>query len=154
MRLVVFASVLLSVSCGGGKDVIQPAATTPRANPSAPVADKASIAAAEQKAFADAKPVFDKHCARCHTSSGEKADKDTLKHLNMDTYPFGGHHAMEIGDEIREVLGMTGEDPTMPSDAPGAVKGDELDLIIIWSNAFDAAHAAGVHQHHGDHGAH
>src|SRR5688500_16230787 len=106
----------LLVACGP-KDVI-PAGPTHPANPEAPASqtadgapaevDKGAIAAAEQAAFAKAKPVFEKHCARCHSSKGEKASKKKLDHFDMDTYPFGGHHATEIGGTIREVLGATG----------------------------------------------
>ena len=60
----------------------------------------------------------------------------------MDRYPFGGHHAGEAGQAIRKVLGIGGATkPTMPSDDPGAVTGDDLAKIAAWADAFDRAHA-------------
>jgi len=114
---------------------------------------KAEIAAAEKAAYERAQPVFQEYCAKCHSSSGKKARKKTLAHFNMDTYPFGGHHAEEIGATIRKVLGVTGKKATMPKDRPGSVKGEKLEAIVEWSKAFDKAHAAGLHEHSG-HGAH
>ncbi|MBA3395968.1 MAG: hypothetical protein H0T89_25275 [Deltaproteobacteria bacterium] len=70
----------------------------------------------------------------------------------MTSYPFGGHHAMEISGEIREVIGLTEKKPTMPADDKGAVQGDELAAIKAWADAFDAAHAGGAHEGHGDAG--
>jgi mono/diheme cytochrome c family protein len=113
------------------------------ASPASP--DVKAIAAAETAAYEKARPVFEKHCATCHSAKGKKAKKKTLRHFNIDRYPFGGHHAGEMGETIREVLGVTGEEPTMPRGKPGSVKGDELDAIVAWSHAFDRAHAAGVH---------
>ena len=118
--------------------------------------EKAAIAAAETAAYERAKPIFARYCSKCHSSTGKKATKKRLAHFSIDTYPFGGHHAEEVGATIREVLGVAGEKPTMPKDAPGRVKGAELEAIVEWSQAFDKAHAAGLHDHgehkgHGDH---
>ena len=112
-----------------------------------------ALLAAEQDAYQRARPVFDQYCARCHSSAGKKARKATLKHFSMDTYPFGGHHETEMGEEIREVLGVAGKRATMPPDQRGIVQGDELALIVAWSEAFDKSHAAGLHQHGDAHGA-
>lgn len=54
----------------------------------------------------------------------------------MTRYPFGGHHAGEAGEAVRSVL----ENATMPSDDPGAVTGEDLNLILAWADAFTAAH--------------
>ncbi len=98
-------------------------------------------AAAEKAAYERARPIFEKHCASCHTTAGKgKRKKKALRHFSMDSYPFGGHHAAEIGEEIREVLGVTGEKPKMPADRPGSVTGADLDAIVEWSKAFDRAH--------------
>ena len=96
--------------------------------------------AAETAAFEKAKPVFEKHCASCHTKSGKNWSAKKLKEFDMTSYPFGGEHAKEIGKEIREVLAIGGGKATMPKGKPGAVKGDELALIAAWADAFDAAH--------------
>lgn len=96
----------------------------------------------ERAAFDAARPVFERHCFRCHTKSGRKAKAKSLAHLTMDRYPFGGHHATEAGEIIRRVLGA-GPDrkaPTMPSDDKGAVTGDELAKVLAWADAFDRAH--------------
>jgi hypothetical protein len=110
-----------------------------------------ALLAAEQDAYQRAKPVFDKYCAKCHSSAGKKAKKATLDHFSMDTYPFGGHHETEMGEAMRAVLGVAGKRPTMPKDQPGIVRGDELALIVAWSEAFDKSHAAGLHHHGAGH---
>lgn len=95
----------------------------------------------EEAAYATAKPAFARHCFRCHTTSGRKSTRKALKHMTMDRYPFGGHHAGEAGQAIRKVLGIGGATkPTMPSDKPGAVTGDDLAKIAAWADAFDRAH--------------
>jgi mono/diheme cytochrome c family protein len=106
-------------------------------------------AAAEQVAYASAKPVFASYCAPCHTSDGSKFTPGARRHFSMDTYPFGGHHSAEIGHEIREVLGASGGKATMPKDKPGSVQGDELRLLLAWADAFDQAHPApgATHDH-------
>ena len=95
---------------------------------------------AELAAYERARPVFEEHCARCHTSGGTKASRDSLAHFSMDGYPFGGHHAAEIGHEVRAVLGVEGGSPVMPADDKGAVQGEALEAVVDWSRAFDAAH--------------
>lgn len=155
----------ISLAACGPKDVIPTASHHP-ASPDAETGeqpgdgdsdqDQAALAAAEQAAYERARPVFEKHCAKCHTSKGEKSSEKKLGHFNMDTYPFGGHHAAAAGATVREVLGVTGEEATMPMDDPGAVQGEELEAVVAWSKAFDASHAAGLHEHgeHGEHGGH
>jgi mono/diheme cytochrome c family protein len=109
------------------------------------------LIAAEMTAYQAAKPIFEQHCASCHTSSGtpSKAKKKALGHFTMDSYPFGGHHAGELGTTIRKVLGAGGGKPTMPKDDPGAVEGRELELVVAWTRAYDDAARAGV-GYHGD----
>jgi hypothetical protein len=94
----------------------------------------------EIAAFEKAKPAFVRHCFRCHTSAGKKSKPKALAHLSMDGYPFGGHHADESGTVIRKVLGAGGGKPTMPSDEPGAVTGEDLARILAWADAFEHAH--------------
>jgi hypothetical protein len=100
-----------------------------------------SVVSADEKAAYDrAEPVFAKFCFACHsTKTGHKNEK-ALEHMNMDAYPFGGHHAQEAGSAIREVLGGTGKPPTMPDDDPGAVKGDDLKVVLAWADEFDKSH--------------
>ena len=136
-----------------------PAAPTQPAEPAKPPPPgperiKADLLAAETAAFEKARPVFERHCARCHTKGGKLSAAKKLDHFDMTTYPFGGHHAADIGAQIRKSLGVGGRKPTMPFDKKGAVQGDELALIVAWSNAFDASHQAGAHQGHGGHGGH
>ena len=106
------------------------------------------LLAAERAAYDLARPAFQRHCARCHTSDGEKAGRGkALKHFNMDSYPLAGHHANEIGNTVREVLGATGERPSMPRDNPGVVSTEELALILAWAEAFDRTQTvAGKHE--------
>jgi hypothetical protein len=117
-----------------------------------PAQVKAKLLAAEMTAYANAKPVFDKYCAKCHSKDGSKQSVGKRKHFDMTTYPFGGHHAMEVHDEVREVLGLTGKKPTMPADKKGAVQGAELDLVKAWADAFEASHEGGAHEGQGHHG--
>lgn len=103
-------------------------------------ADDAALQDHERAAYERALPAFQRHCARCHTTGGEKANKGgALKHFNMDRYPFTGHHASDIDETIRSVLGAVGERPSMPRDNPGAVSGEELALILAWADAFERA---------------
>ena len=139
---------------GGGDPVADaaPAEATPD-----PAQVKADLLAAERAAYDRAKPVFDRHCSRCHSKDSKKGKGKgkTLAHFDMTTYPFGGHHAMEVSGEVRKVLGIGGGKATMPADDPGAVQGEELALIAAWADAFDAAHAGGAHEgHKPDHGGH
>lgn len=105
----------------------------------------------ERAAYERAKPVFDKHCAKCHTSGGAASSAKALEHFAMDGYPFGGHHAAEIGVTVRKSIGAAGSKATMPRGNPGAVQGDELAMILAWANAFDAAHPPAA-KSHGSHG--
>ncbi len=133
-----------------------PAPTEPAAPAEPPAPDpaqiKAELLAAETAAFEKAKPVFDKHCSRCHVQGARQANKKKLDEFDMTSYPFGGKHAMEIGEEIREVLAIGGGKAKMPPDKKGAVKGDELALIAAWADAFDASHKGGAHEGHEGHG--
>jgi hypothetical protein len=110
-----------------------------------PAAVNAALLADEQTAYDKAKPVFEHYCASCHTQNGKKATKKKLSHFDMTSYPFGGHHAATIGNEVREVLGLTGEKPTMPDDKPGSVKGDDLAAVDAWAQAWIKADKAGAH---------
>ena len=96
----------------------------------------------EIAAFGAAKPAFERHCFRCHTTTGKKSKRKALDHISMDGYPFGGHHADEAGKVVRKVLGADGKSKaTMPSDDKGAVAGDDLTKIVAWADAFDRTHA-------------
>src|SRR5262245_48860125 len=92
--------------------------------------------AAEMAAFRAAKPAFAQHCFRCHTSGGAKSKPRALRHMNMDQYPFGGHHAGSAGSVVRKVVSAPpGTRPKMPSDDPGAVAGDALARMLAWADA-------------------
>ncbi len=97
---------------------VEPAQPAQAAAPD-PAKVKADLLAVELAAFERAKPVFDKYCARCHSKDGAKQSAAKREHFDMTTYPFGGHHAMDVHNEIREVLGVTGKKPTMPVDKKG-----------------------------------
>jgi hypothetical protein len=104
----------------------------------------------EQTAYANARPVFDAYCAGCHTRGGAKASPKSLAHLDMTSYPFGGHHGSMAGPAVAEVLGLDGAKPTMPLDHPGVVAGDELARVKAWVEAYDAAHPDAMSMHHDD----
>jgi hypothetical protein len=112
---------------------------------------RADVAPDEREAYERARPVFEKYCTKCHSAAGAKHDDLAMKHLDMSTYPFGGHHGPEAAQEVREALGLTGEQPTMPDDAPGSVQGDDLALVVAWADAFDRAHGqhGGMEDMHG-----
>jgi cytochrome c len=96
----------------------------------------------ELAAYKIAKPVFEWHCFRCHTTAGETTKQEALEHLSMDQYPFGGQHAGDAAAAIRKVLAAAGESKaTMPLDTPGAVVDDDLSRILAWAEAFDRSHA-------------
>jgi len=180
MKSILFVSLFVA-ACGGGStkpaapvvaDPVPMTEPTPpvvaddpkptdpvKSEPATPPAPdpakiKADLLATENAAFEKAKPVFEKWCASCHSKDGKKTSAKKRDHFDMTTYPFGGHHAMEISGEIREVLGVTGKKPTMPADKKGAVKGEELETIEAWADAFDASHTGGAHEGHGDSGGH
>jgi uncharacterized membrane protein len=133
---------------------VEPTKPTEPTQPPAPdpAKVKADLLAAEMAAYEQAKPVFDKYCAKCHSKDGAKTSISKREHFDMTAYPFGGHHAMDVHNEIRIVLGVTGKKPTMPADKKGAVKGEELALIKAWADAFEASHKGGAHEDHSGHG--
>ncbi len=169
MKTAILAITL--AACGGGSSkpttpiantdpvpMTDPAPPTAKAPPTPdepprpdPAKVKAELLATETAAYEKAKPVFQANCARCHSKDGKLTGTKKRDHFDMTSYPFGGHHAMELGKEIRKSLGIDGSKPTMPYDKKGAVKGDDLALIASWADAFDAAHAGGAHEGHGDH---
>lgn len=119
----------------------EPADTAEPVTPASP----AELLAAEMSAWEAAKPVFTRHCASCHTAGGKKASKKKLHHFDMGRYPFAGHHSKTIGFTIREVLGISGEEPTMPDNKPGSVVGADLAAIEAWTDAWEAAEKSGAH---------
>jgi cytochrome c len=153
-----FAALLFAMFACGGKPTPAPAsppepapiaaAPAPTPVPAKPDQEhvKADLLAAETAAYDKAKPVFDTACARCHTKTGKKMKAATLEHVDMTAYPFGGMHAASIGNEIRVVLAIDGhKKASMPADQPGSVTGDDLATIKAWTEAWQAAGAAGVH---------
>jgi hypothetical protein len=122
-----------------------PTEPTPPPPPPPPPDPRIALRDAETAAYENAKPVFENACAKCHTESGAKANPGKLKHFNMTAYPFTGHHADSITKAIRHVLGVDGKKPSMPKDKPGSVKGDDLEKIKAWADAYDAAEAGGAH---------
>ena len=146
MKHALIALCIACAACGSAK----------RAEPTQPAGEpasvKAQLLAAEMAAYEKAKPVFEKYCAKCHAKHGSNQSAGKREHFDMTTYPFGGHHAMDVHNEIRVVLGVTGKKPTMPADKKGAVQGDELELIKAWADAFDASHKGGAHEGHDQHG--
>jgi len=120
--------------------------------PAAAVPGQQQPAQQELEAYERAKPVFETYCASCHTMRGKKSTEESLEHFKMDGYPFGGHHADEITEALREVLALSGsKKPSMPKDKPGAVQGEELQRIVAWADAYDQAHPTAAHEHHHEH---
>lgn len=142
---------------GSGSAVATPDPTptpTPTSKPADPPPPdpakvKADLLAIETSAWQTAKPVFDKTCASCHTKAGKKSAKKKLAHMDLDTYPIGGHHTGTIGYAVREVLGLSGKKATMPYDRPGSVRGDDLAKITAWTDAWEVAEKGGAHPPHG-----
>lgn len=178
-RTILVAILSLAAACGGGSkpaptapiaDPIPmaeaPTEPTPAVNPVTPaepaVPDepaapdpasvKADLLAAEMRAYENVKPLVGQYCASCHTKGQKGAKAKILVHFETTTYPFGGHHAMEVGKNVRKVLGIDGSKPTMPKNKPGIIRGDELALFSAWADAFDASHAGGAHEGHGGDG--
>ena len=135
-QVAILAAVLgVATAMVAGAHGTKPHRTTPSGADREPSSEDAA-------AFKAAEAVFSQHCYRCHTSAGKKAKRKTLEHLNMDQYPFGGHHADEAGSAIRKTLGASGKKATMPKDKPGIVSGDALAKVLAWADAFDRARAA------------
>jgi hypothetical protein len=106
------------------------------------------LMATEMAAYQRAKAVFDEQCAGCHTpDSSRKKPKKGVAHFSMATYPFDGHHRAELGESIRVAIGATDKAATMPQDDPGSIEGAELEALVAWADAFDAAAKAGVGYH-------
>jgi|GEM_PF-1739567 len=135
-----------------------PAATAPEVVPEPATPDPAQaekdLIAPEMSAYAQAKPVFDKFCAGCHTQGGPGAKKSTLAHFDTTSYPFQGHHSHEMAASIRKALGVGGRKATMPRDKPGSVQGEDLALIMRWADAFNASHVSAAHEGKGKHHSH
>ena len=134
--------------------------TTPDGNTrsAVPVADQTEVPvqraaepdllALEMAAYERAKPVFEEACGSCHLPdpSATKPKKGVM-HFAMGSYPFGGHHKSELGQAIRVAIGATDKAATMPLDDPGSIQGEDLQAIVAWSDAFQAASAAGLGHH-------
>lgn len=127
-----------------------PATTAPEVHPEPATPDpsqvKQELLAAEMSAYEQAKPVFDKFCASCHSKGGPGAKKGTLAHFETTSYPFQGHHIDDLGASVRKTLGVGGKKATMPRNKPGSVQGEDLALILKWADAFDASHSGGAHE--------
>ncbi|MGH1348839.1 MAG: nuclear transport factor 2 family protein [Nannocystales bacterium] len=110
--------------------------------------------AAEVATYKAAKEVFAKHCGGCHARGGAQWSEKAAAHFDMSSYPFGGHHAAEIDQEVLRSLGQSGRGATMPKSAPGSLSPDEMALIASWARAFAVAKDAGFHGEasHGDKG--
>lgn len=100
------------------------------------------VASTSDEAYERAKPVFAKHCERCHSEGQPGATKAALSHFETTRHPFGGHHAHELGKLVPRVLGVGGK-ATMPRDRPGVVQGEELESLLAWARAFDEAQSSG-----------
>ncbi len=134
------------------RDVVAPADAAPVALPppvdaAPPPPDPAAIMAAlladETAAYEAAKPVLVATCARCHQQGGKKASRGKLKHFDMTSYPFTGHHTREVGPKLREVLGAAGKPASMPPD--GDLTPEQLAPMLRLAEAWDAAEAGGAH---------
>ena len=170
MRLAMCCGLLLVWGCGppappvSVDDAIEPAELA-EPDPSAPQEAHADPVHQEHEgaapaaddhnvAFTKAKPVFDKFCGGCHTKDGYATSSEAIEHLDMSQYPFGGHHADEIGKSIRTSVGAAGKPATMPAGATDSLKGDDLKLIVAWCDAFDKAQPAKKKDAGHDHSGH
>jgi len=107
-------------------------------------AARGAVSAEERAAYDAAKPAFERHCVRCHSRTSKRPKPKAIKHIDMSSYPFRGHHPHDAGVVIRRsLLGdkAKGKEPTMPSDDPGSVGGDDLKKMLAWAGAFEKAHA-------------
>jgi hypothetical protein len=141
MNAKLLGFLFFSAACGAHAAAPTSTSLTPPA---------AHVAVAEQDAYATARPVFETYCAGCHTRNGTKATPKSLEHLDMTSYPFGGHHGSMAGPAVAEVLGLAGAKPTMPLDHPGAVSGSELARVKAWVDAYDTAHPDAMSMHDDD----
>ncbi len=118
---------ILVAACGGGSpksdttppptdpipmaEPVPPGPVPPAAPASDPMKIKMELLAVENAAFEKARPVFQTNCSSCHQKGGKGAKAKTMEHFDMTAYPFGGHHAMELGKQIRTSLGIDGKKP-------------------------------------------
>ncbi|MBP9202832.1 MAG: c-type cytochrome [Kofleriaceae bacterium] len=137
---------------------VEPAPTEPtetaptETTPNEPVAEakpapdpKLALLDAEKATYEAAKPVFEKACALCHTQAGAKKSAKKLAEFDMTSYPFTGKYAGDIAATMKKVLGVGGGKATMPANKPGSVKDGDLELIVAWANAWQAAQDGGAH---------
>ena len=110
--------------------------------------DKATALATETAAAERAMPSFKAHCGSCHAKGGKNTSRKARNHFDMTAYPFGGHHAHELGRVVAASLWATDQDATMPKGKPGSVTGDDRRAILEWAHAFEQAAAAGAHRQH------
>lgn len=139
---------MVALGCGGSSTpAVEPASAPAAAEAPVPAADATlALVAAEAAARDRASPVFEKYCTTCHTYGGSKATPASRNAFSIELVPFtstppvAGQSPMDTA-KLREVLAIGGGKATMPMDNPGAVTGDELALIAVWVDAYDAAHA-------------
>jgi mono/diheme cytochrome c family protein len=99
----------------------------------------ANVALVEVEAYVRARSVFEQHCFRCHTASGDETIKKGVEKLDMSRYPFGGKRGATASLAVRKALGASGVRATMPKDDPGSLNNLDLAMILRWADTFDAA---------------
>lgn len=152
-------ALALTAGCGGRATLAPASHPTPAEEPtpvergqsleatgSAAVQLDSQLRTAESNAWLQAKPVFDKYCAGCHTQTGKQADQKKLDDFDFTIYPSSTRHPRTIGFTVRDVLGISETKPTMPADQPGTVSGRELATAKIWIDAWEAAERGGAHR--------
>lgn len=103
--------------------------------------DAGALLSPELAAYERARPVFQRFCGNCHINGAPMWRQSITSHFDMGHYPFTGHHSNTITITIRRVLGANGRPPTMPPRAgAGSVRGEDLQLILAWADAYDRAH--------------
>jgi hypothetical protein len=134
-------------ACRSGNEGSAPSGQSPRSAETGKDAGPGPSASLDghQAAFEAARPAFARHCFRCHTAAGEAGRKTrakAIRHVDMGSYPFGGHHPHDVASSVRtSLLGdeARGKKPTMPADDVGSVTGPDLEAILAWASAFERA---------------
>lgn len=118
----------------------------PRPRPTEPASKEGADAT-----YAAARPVFERHCGKCHSRAERGGNKDALKHFDMTSYPFRGHHADAIAPSIASAMGLDGSEATMPKGkAAGSVSDQDLAAIRAWVDAVGGAKKSDTSDH-GEH---
>ena len=147
LRVCALVSLVSLAQCAGARPA--PVAATPSTTTTGRTAfsahDGPRNIPPEPVAYAAAAPLFARYCVDCHSAAGPRHDAEAYSELAMDHYPFTGRFGALAGLAVAEVIGATGRVPSMPTDHPGILVGNELKTVMTWAEAFHLVHPLPEH---------